>query len=440
MTAALMFVALACSGGMESTSKELKQQDEENTIAIPDRAYQLFHGGKVGQEAFNMLQPLPLSRQREAFAALKREPEWFTRTVMTRHDLMPPSPLPPAGVTGELPQLTPFIRHKGVAIVTKVHGHSGVLTALIQSLCLLTAAYNLRRQYDVVVFSTLPLQEQYVNTLRAVTRPARLTVASDTMGESLLSKVQAMGVAQKADLFFRCNVTRPEELDWFTSCCVDPKDCARLNYGWQAEFRASHLWSHPALVGYKYMLWLDADAFCTEVWKQDPIDIMVRNDLVLLFANLRGHTPRDHDLVRFTKHAFSRTTCYVKFPGGNLTASGSCSDDKRTHISLVHGFFHITNLDFFRSPTVSAWSKILTEANKFSRKWDDQLAVTLPPAILAPNRSWHMGSHGIRLNVFHNQKLNGREQPVPAGFKAWFKKHGHNFPEGRARCKINARG
>ena len=391
------------------------------------------------------------------------------------HDLIPPTPLPAAGVTGSLPQMTPFTRHEGVAIVTKVHGHGGVLTSLVQSLCLFTAACELlrfdptenkravrpqgprsqtvswidglclprsyvadnrRMQYDVVIFSTLPLEEHLVSSLRKVTRPARLTVASDTMGQSLLSRVRAMDGAQKADLFSRCNVTRPEELSWFTSCCVDPKDCARLNYGWQAEFRASHVWSHPALTGYKYMLWLDSDAYCTEAWKQDPIDIMVKNNLVILFANMMGQAARRHELIRFTKHAFNKTTCYVTVVDGNLVAGGSCSDDKVTHFKLVHGFFHITNLDFFRSRPVSRWTRILTEANTFSRKWDDQIAVTVPPAMLAPNRAWHMGKHGIRLNVYHNHKLNGREQAYPAGFKSWFHQHGKNFSEGRAQCKI----
>lgn len=306
--------------------------------------------------------------------------------------------------------------------------------------CFLWMEDNHRMRYDVVVFSTLLLETALVDELREVAHPARLNSHSDLMGQSLLSRVQAMSAAQQADLFFRCNVSRPEQLDWFTSCCAIKSDCTRLNYGWQAEFRASHVWSHPALDGYKYMLWLDADAYCTEAWKQDPVDVMVRNDLVLLFSNFQGNFKRDYDLLdRFTKHAFNTTACNVSMQGGNLSASagGRCSANKRTALRLVHGYFHITNLDFFRSPAVSAWTKIMTQENKYSRKWDDQLAVTLPPAMLAPSRAWHMASHGIRLNVFHNGMLGGIKRAVPPGFRLWWQKHGANFSEGHKKCKVS---
>lgn len=47
---------------------------------------------------------------------------------------------------------------------------------------------------------------------------------------------------------------------------------------------------------------------------------------------------------------------------------------------------------------------------KFSRRWDDQLAVTVPAAMLAPEKAWDMRTHGVHLNVWHNQYLDGKKR------------------------------
>ena len=272
-------------------------------------------------------------------------------------------------------------RHKGVVVVSKIHDptHTQSVQAVVQSLCLFTAAYNHRMRYDVTVFATLPVAMQPVKfqdgtsyrfetRLKTATHPATLRIASDIQGMSLTEHVHRLNDAQKARLLQRCNVSRLELLTWKTQCLdtnhppeIEP-DVGRPDYGWQAEFRGTHIWTHPALAEYKYMLWLDADAFCTEPWRQDPIDFMVRNDLVLLFDNLNGAARAPPTLMRLIRDIFQTPFCGVSIRNGSLapyrkglhSSQGQCGEG-RTRISLVHGFFHIANLDFYRRPPITTW-------------------------------------------------------------------------------------
>jgi hypothetical protein len=74
--------------------------------------------------------------------------------------------------------------------------------------------------------------------------------------------------------------------------------------------------------------------------------------------------------------------------------------------------------------------------NKFSRRWDDQLAVTVPAAMRAPERSWEMGANGVKLDVWHNGYLDGKTKWKGGGYLAWWKKESQaSFPEGFGQCK-----
>lgn len=104
-----------------------------------------------------------------------------------------------------------------------------------------------------------------------------------------------------------------------------------------------------------------------------------------------------------------------------------CSEQMR--IGSIHGMFHITNLDFFRSPLVQKWVNTLIGDSKFSRKFDDQTAVTIAPAILAPNRSWGMSENGINLTVFHNGFIDGKRKWKGGYFLDYWERMGDRFPE-----------
>ena len=114
---------------------------------------------------------------------------------------------------------------------------------------------------------------------------------------------------------------------------------------------------------------------------------------------------------------------------------------------MVHGFFHITNLDFYRSEPVQKWAKILIGNDKFSRQFDDQVMVTVPAAILAPEKARDMRASGFVLEVMHNGQFDGyaRENfnPKEHGYKGkdtwyvpWFEIYGkEKFPEAYETCR-----
>jgi hypothetical protein len=182
------------------------------------------------------------------------------------------------------------------------------------------------------------------------------------------------------------------------------------------------------------MLWMDSDGFCTEVWKQDPVAMAIRNDLVILFDNFPQGAGRGRELHDKIYRSLNKSICAIRVQDGHLQAfEGDCPDG--APISLVHGFFHVTNLDFFRSEASLRWTDELVGDSHFSRRWDDQIAVTVSPAVLAPNRSWDMYSHGIKLNVYHNGDMDGKSRAPLMGFRNfWANLKNVNFPEAVESC------
>jgi hypothetical protein len=102
----------------------------------------------------------------------------------------------------------------------------------------------------------------------------------------------------------------------------------------------------------------------------------------------------------------------------------------------VHGFFHITDLDFYRLPQNLHWFDVEIGDNKFSRIWDDQLAVIVPASMLAPNRTMEMAKAGIDLRVMHNGAGMGKKKYSSGGafMKYWRREGKKLFPEAMA-CK-----
>jgi hypothetical protein len=337
-------------------------------------------------------------------------------------------------------------------IATKIHG-SDTVEQLEQSLCLLTYAYNYRVNYDIVVFSSNPIKESELERIRSVVAPATLTFVVDNPG--LQEMVDLLPAERRQHLLSRCNVTDSSELTWFTRC-VEKSSRGLTNekiaYAWQAEFRSLHIWTHPAIKKYKYMLWMDSDGFCSRVWEQDPIATMVRHDLVLLFDHFPQGTSKGEEWPYRFLEAFgtsntttNRTICSVKMENGTLSAKeGGCYGkkvSKGVQIPQVHGFFHVTNLDFYRSEPAMKWARVLIGDTKFSRMFDDQIGVTMSAAVLAGDRAWDMRYHGLHMNVVHNFLMDGQD-PF-GGFLYFWNTKGNvkkSFPEAYANCKVTSRG
>lgn len=168
-------------------------------------------------------------------------------------------------------------------VVTKIQGPPH-LRALRQMLCLLTKAYNNRVNRDIIVFTSEAIDRKEIEGLNTIVAPAKLIVEIDNPG--LQQMVENLSPKRKKHLLERCHVNSVSELTWYTECTEEASytttKANRIAYGWQAEFRALWIWTHPILKPYKYMMWMDSDAFCTRVWNQDPIATMERHDLALV--------------------------------------------------------------------------------------------------------------------------------------------------------------
>ena len=330
-----------------------------------------------------------------------------------------------------------FEKQPGVVIGMKVHGHPGDSEQLKQTLCLLQVAYNNRTQYDIVVFTTIEMPLEDEKAIKDFVHPTQLTVVRDDyLKRTLQEQFAELTQAQRDVLAQRCSVNTTEELgeQWFYRC-RDGRHVMPLAYTWMSEFRSKQIWVHPALKDYKYMMWIDTDAFCTEMWKVDPVATMIRNDLVILFDNFPAGALGGAEIQRRISQVFNTTLCNIGVDEqGHLkrTLGDDCGD--KTAVHQIHGFMHITNLDFYRSPIGIQWSESLIGEGKFQRIYDDQIAVTVPAAIMAPERSWDMRSNGLNLQIYHNFDMDGKEKQI-AGFKNYWAKQGYNkFVEAQDIC------
>ena len=331
-----------------------------------------------------------------------------------------------------------FSRQDKVVIATKIHGPPH-MKQLIQSMCLLKAAYNNRPKYDVIVFVTLPLSSEDEDNLRSVVHPAHLQVVLDS--KTLDDHLQHMSTDQVQRLLHRCSVNTTDQLFWWTRCCEEwaMGACMPLAYSWQSEFRSLHLWESEALKPYRYMMWFDSDAMPTKVWDQDPVAFMIRNELKMLFANFPQGKSAGEDLSAKLVEAYNETVCKLKLVDGRLNPiRGDCT---KAVVANIHGFFHLTDLDFYRNAENLNWSRIMIGENKFSRRWDDQLAVTVPAAMRAPDKAWDMNYHNITLDVYHNGLYDGKRTwklkngKIGGGYRKWWKDlSAERFPEAIDSC------
>jgi len=350
-----------------------------------------------------------------------------------------------------------FEHQEGAVIATKIHG-PGSWNQLVQSQCLLQAAYNNRTNYNLVVFTTEPIPEDKVEQLEATLHPATVTVVLDE--KSLEEMLDELTDVQRTNLLEICNVNTTSQINWGTACFHERYGNIGISYSWQAEFRTKHLWNQPALANYTYMMWYDTDAFATMKWERDPIADFIRNDLVLLFDHFPGDNIAGPEMDPKYERAFgpeTDTLCAIDLnkETGQLepifaTVLNPCAKNKNWR--LVQGFFHITNLDFYRSPLPQRWMhELIGEDTRFMRKYCDQAAVTLPAAVLEPHRSWDMRSSPLKMNlqVLHNGVLDGQDfwRQVDGvnkfGFfgKFWREIGQHRFPEAiELKCPLSDPG
>ena len=351
----------------------------------------------------------------------------------------------PLGISQADSPIKDFERQERVVIASKIHGefHWGILE---QTLCLLQHAYNNRVNYDIVIFSTVPIDDKMedVNRVKKMVAPASFTVVVDNPG--LHEQVNSLTIDEQKDVLLRCNTSTIDELTWDTKCQDEGIQWpVKMSYTWQAEFRSLQLWKREELKPYKWMMWIDADAYSTNVWKYDPVATAIRNDMVLFFANWpkgrafgKGFASRFHKAFDYTGiFKEGETLCSMSLQDGHLVPSGGVCRQGVT-IPQVHGFFHITNLDFMRSPPAQKFFEAYIGKTHFSRKFDDQLAITAVGGVLAPNQSCDMTSYGVDLGLWHNGDIMGKpaRRTAVVKFTKWWKANATElFPEA-SKCKV----
>ena len=176
------------------------------------------------------------------------------------------------------------------------------------------------------------------------------------------------------------------------------------------------------------------------MWERDPIAIAIQNNLAIFIGNFPMGRSRGYDIQGKIVKVFGKTLCDLQVKNGHFKAKTG-KDCPHANIPNVHGFFHITDLDFYRSKIVSYWSQNLIGDCYLCRRFDDQLAVTVPPAMLDPTRAWDMYSNGVVLNISHNFRMDGKKNQKLGGFFTYWRKHGRkSFPEVNGKCRITEGG
>jgi len=312
-------------------------------------------------------------------------------------------------------------------IVTKVLWPKDI-GLLKQWICLISNAFNDEAQHDIVVFTTMPWEDHEIFELQAVAAPANLTVALEA--PPLEEQLAAMTKEEVTFLRERCGAKENDTLTWFHHC-TEPgsNNKANLGYSWQAEFRSYQIWTHPAIKKYKYMMWFDSDARLGAKWEIDPIKTMIENDLTLMYAQFPYGKMQSREIGTKLMNVYNMSICYVG--NGGTSLYGKFCQEQMASINQIGGMHHITNLDVYRKDIHQQFLKAFTGDYRFSRKSDDQIAVTTVALmeeflqngkkIDVPTKkvTWHERSNNMTLKICHHSKFDGAER-CPANKNSFF--------------------
>ena len=327
-----------------------------------------------------------------------------------------------------------FSHMSNAAIVTKIHGDES-FPRLFWSFCLLNSAYNSRVKHDIFIFHTEPLNENKTLEFQSIMAPAKVTFVLDE--RTLEQQVDSMTPEQRDELIERCDgVNTTAQLNW-TVHCRGGMVSASLAYCWMAEFRSRFLWNHTVLQDYRYMMWVDTDALCMKKWEQDPIAFLARNNLVLLQGANGGIQRAWTGVQHRIRKAYNKTLCGVMHneTSGTYVAAYGGSECENKKVVQTHGYFHVIDLDFYRLPINLEWSNTMMNGTRFSRLWDDQLAVKVPAVMLGPDRMMDMVKSGLDLGVMHHGRVM-ENVPYPGRYRSfWYTEAATAFPDAVTVCQ-----
>lgn len=337
---------------------------------------------------------------------------------------------------------TKFKRYDGVVIVTKVLWDKDVST-VCEMLCYISHAYNDEMKYDIVVFTTIPWSEESIAKVQKLAAPAKVTVAVE--GPPLEEQLAALSKKELAMLRNRCFMKdKPNETLTWQSYCIeqDSRHMVNLGYCWQAEFRAYHIWTHEALKPYKYMMWVDSDCRIGKKWDQDPLAVMIENNLTLLYSGWPYGKFKDPKTRNKMKQIYNKTLCYSKQNENGELYGRMCESGQIIPylIRQVAGNHHITNLDQYRKDIHQRFLKSFVGDYRFSRKYDDQIAVTIVALMEQELRQegpkvWHERSKNLTLKIAHHRMFDVQaSERSPARREVFFEMVKSEWPGLEERC------
>lgn len=100
---------------------------------------------------------------------------------------------------------------------------------LKQMLCLLTAAYNERVNYDIVVFSTIDQDNETIAEIQAIVEPAKFTLVYENVSVGEL--IDTFSPARRQFFLDNCVENHTYQFTWDSGC---PK-IGSIRYNWQVS-------------------------------------------------------------------------------------------------------------------------------------------------------------------------------------------------------------
>jgi len=402
----------------ESTNVQLEDQD----VAVPMGKNRVESSGSIINRNTDSIDP-PLAAGDASFPATISENENKT------------------GFERMAQNSATFKRYDGVVIVTKVLWDKDA-PIVAQMLCYMAHAYNDKRNYDIVIFTTMPWREEMIDLVQKAAGKSKVTIALE--GPPLEEQLAEMSKEEVTFLRDRCYMQNKtnETLTWGHYCGEEgSKDVVNLGYCWQAEFRAYHIWRHEALKNYKYMVWVDSDCRIAKEWDQDPMEMMVENDLTLLYSGYPYGKFQDRATKEKMKKVYNITLCYTKQRDGKLYGQMCEDGDNQPYlIRQVAGSHHITNLDRYRKDIHQQFLKSFVGDHRFSRLYDDQIAVTIVAVMdqrlnNETGKLWHQRSNNLTLMLAHHRQYDVQpRERAPANKNTFFHTIKKTFPGLEERC------
>eukprot|EP00979_Chaetoceros_neogracilis_P007861 scaffold1698_cov279-Chaetoceros_neogracile.AAC.20 len=173
----------------------------------------------------------------------------------------------------------------------------------------------------------------------------------------------------------------------------------------------------------------------TKSFNVDPMKVFIENDLNLMFDHFPGGLTRMNEIKLKMMDAYGTAICRVSLNLNGTLEADICGPDTNPSIRQVYGFHHITRLDMYRNETHQKFLKSMVSDYKFSRRWDDQLAVTVPAVIEDSSKTWDHRAHGVHLGLHHNTMIDGKERGEYYSYLNWWANMGKkNWTVARAMC------